>query len=257
MSSPATFDAPELSRAYADLRRQEGRPNDEIETPALRSLLPALTGLRVVDLGCGAGQMASWAADQGASAVRAFDASARMIEKARAAAGRPVVEYAVLPMEDIALAPGSADVVMSGLAFHYIQDIEALFSRIHGWLAPGGLLAFSVEHPIMTCAARAWFHDERGERLHWPVDHYLEEGGRTVEWLGTTVERVHRTVSSYARALIGAGFQIVDMREPAPTSDQIERWPALGDHRRRPPFLLMAGRSASTPGTDFQTRTRS
>ena len=29
------------------------------------------------------------------------------------------------------------------------------------------------------------------------------------------------------------------------------------DHRRRPPFLLMAGRSAPTPGTDFQTRTRS
>lgn len=245
MRKPAAFDEPMLSRAYADLRGREGRPNETIETPALQSLLPDLTGLRVVDLGCGEGHMARWASSRGASLVRAFDASETMIRQARAASGRCAIDYAVSAIEDIILPTGSTDVVMSGLAFHYVRDIGRLFCELHQWLAPGGLLAFSVEHPIMTCAARQWREDETGKRLDWPLDNYLIDGDRTVEWLGVKVERVHRTVSGYAEALLANGFEIVSLREPGPTADQIERWPALSDHLRRPPFLLLSARKGT------------
>ena len=245
MTKSAAFDDPKLSMAYSDLRGREGRPNEMVETPALQDLLPNLAGLRIVDLGCGAGHMARWASAGGASSVLAFDASENMIQKARLDSVGHAIEYTVTAIEELGLPADSADVVMSGLALHYVSDIEGLFLRIHDWLAPGGQLAFSVEHPIMTCASRRWFQDESGARLHWPVDHYLIEGDRKVEWLGAEVERVHRSVSSYAEALLKSGFRIVALREPAPTPDQIERWPALRDHLRRPPFLLFSVRKSA------------
>ena len=114
------FDRPILARAYQDLRAQDGRPNDVIETPALQSVLPPLQGCNVLDLGCGAGGMAQWAIAQCARSVRGVDTSEQMISAARAAS--PSAIFEVADIEDVVSADESLDVVMSGLALHYIDD---------------------------------------------------------------------------------------------------------------------------------------
>jgi hypothetical protein len=42
--------------------------------------------------------------------------------------------------------------VVSSLAFHYVADLPGLLGRIGQWLRPGGLLLFSLEHPVVTAA---------------------------------------------------------------------------------------------------------
>lgn len=234
------FDQPNLAEAYEDLRAQDGRPNDIIETPALKSVLPCLQGCDVLDLGCGVGGMTQWAISQGAQSVRGVDVSERMVTAARSA--HPAASFELGNIEGVAASLESVDVVMSGLAFHYVNDLERLIYRISGWLRPGGMMAFSVEHPVMTCSDRKWHEDASGERLHWPVDHYLTEGSRNVSWLGVEVTRYHRTVASYINAALEAGLSITRVLEPGPTAEHSAYRPKLADHGRRPSFLVIAAR---------------
>jgi 2-polyprenyl-3-methyl-5-hydroxy-6-metoxy-1,4-benzoquinol methylase len=160
------YDDPFINAAYSELRSQPGRPNDIIERPALQSLMPALQGRTVVDLGCGTGGMSRWALGQGAVSVQSFDASETMVSEAAKLGNDPRLIYQQSRIEDIEFPVSSVDVVMSGLALHYVRDLATLIHRVARWLKPGGSLLFSVEHPIMTCASRRWTETADGTRLH-------------------------------------------------------------------------------------------
>src|ERR1700751_2593561 len=87
----------------------------------------------------------------------------------------------------------------------------------------GGTFVLSVEHPIFTAlAAQDWYYGQHGERLHWPVDHYQEEGPRQARFLGHDVVKYHRTVATYMNALIGSGFTITHLTEPQPTQAMLD-----------------------------------
>jgi trans-aconitate methyltransferase len=239
MADRSIFDDPLIKAAYDELRSRPGRPNDVIEQPALRSLMPSLQGKEIVDLGCGTGGMARWLLEQDARSVQAFDASEEMISEAAKLGNDPRLCYQRCRIEDVNIPDGSADLVVSGLAFHYVDDFASLSKRIGKWLREGGCLVFSVEHPIMTCASRQWAEANDGTRLHWPVDRYLEEGARTIHWLGVDMPREHRTVASYVNSLIDSGLIISRLLEPGPDRVSLNQWPKLADHTRRPSFLVI------------------
>ncbi|STV75205.1 type 11 methyltransferase [Klebsiella michiganensis] len=77
------YDDPAFFAGYATLDRSvkglEGAP----EWPTIQQMLPPLSGLRVVDLGCGYGWFCRWARDRGAAQVDGLDLSSRMLERAR------------------------------------------------------------------------------------------------------------------------------------------------------------------------------
>lgn len=239
MVDRALYDDPLVSVAYGKLRSRPGRPNEVIEQPALLSLMPPLQGKDVVDLGCGTGGLARLALGQDVRSVKAFDASEQMIQEAIKLGGDARAHYVISRIEDVELPDRSADVVVSGLALHYIHDFVTLSIRVRGWLREGGSFIFSVEHPIMTCASRQWAEAADGTRQHWPVDRYLDEGPRLVRWLGADTPREHRTVASYVNALIDAGLIIHRLLEPGPDPASLQQWPKLADHVRRPTFLII------------------
>src|SRR5262245_64111613 len=84
---PLAFDAYEaLASRYA--AQVDTKPhNAYYERPATLSLLPKVTGKRVLDAGCGPGWYSEWLIQHGASVV-AVDASPRMVELARRRAGK-------------------------------------------------------------------------------------------------------------------------------------------------------------------------
>lgn len=59
----------------------------------LLALLPDVNGRRVLDLGCGAGQLARHLATRGAAEVIGVDVSERMLECARTQWARPRASY--------------------------------------------------------------------------------------------------------------------------------------------------------------------
>ena len=239
------YDDPTFFAGYAALPRSTSGLDGAPEWPALRAMLPDLRGRAVLDLGCGYGWFAAFAARAGAARVLGVDVSARMLARAAQINAHAAIEYRQADLETEVFASAAFDLVYSSLAFHYVAAFADLLARIRAALRPGGALVFSVEHPIYSApTAPAWRETEDGRRI-WPLDRYLVEGPREVEWLGARVAKRHRLMATTLNALLDAGFALERVEEWAPSAAQIAARPALAAERDRPMFLLVAARAPS------------
>jgi 2-polyprenyl-3-methyl-5-hydroxy-6-metoxy-1,4-benzoquinol methylase len=78
------YDDPTFFADYAQLEQFGTGWTRAFEYPSFRSLLPDVAGRRVLDLGCGAGQLARHLAERGAAEVIGVDLSEKMLALARA-----------------------------------------------------------------------------------------------------------------------------------------------------------------------------
>lgn len=231
---------------YSQMTRSTKGLSGAGEWSELQKLLPDFAGKRVLDLGCGYGWHCIYAAKQGAEYVLGTDISHKMLEVAKEKTGSPRVEYRCGAMEELEADAESFDVVLSSLAFHYIEDFPPLVEKIQNWLKPGGSFVFSVEHPVFTAyGTQDWYYGADGEILHFPVDNYYYEGKRNAVFLGESVVKYHRTLTTYLNTLLNAGFFIEHIVEPQPPEDMLEL-PGMKDEMRRPMMLLVSARKIGT-----------
>jgi SAM-dependent methyltransferase len=234
------YDDPAFFAGYSQLRRSREGLAGAPEWPALRRMLPALEGTRVLDLGCGFGAFARWAREMGAASVLGVDRSKNMLARAHAQTQDPGIAYCLADIEHLALPEAAFDLVYSALTLHYIADFGAMCVTIRRLLAPGGHLVCSVEHPLFTAPRHPEWRTETDGSKVWPTNDYLLEGRRVTEWITPGVVKYHRTVSSYVNSLLAQGFQLVHLEEWGPTREQIAQHPEWADEVHRPPFLLLA-----------------
>jgi len=90
-------------------------------------------GEKILDLGCGDGQLTSRLASTGAN-VTGVDASAAMVEAARARGVDAVVGNA----EQLPFPNATFDAVFSNAALHWVRDQDAMLAEVHRVLKPGG-----------------------------------------------------------------------------------------------------------------------
>ena len=234
------YDDPNFFQAYGQLPRSMQGLDAAPEFPALRALLPDLSGLDVLDLGCGYGWFCRFARSHGAGRVTGIDVSELMLARARSMTNDAAISYARHDMETIKLTPKAFGLVYSSLALHYVHNLEGLLGEVRSALIPGGRLVFSVEHPIVTAPLEPGWIDEVAGRKSWPVNGYLHEGERSTDWLAKGVIKQHRTIATYVGLLLRQGFRLTNLAEWGPTLQQIAAQPTLAVERERPPFLLLA-----------------
>ncbi len=75
------YDDTTFFEGYKSLRDGDTGLNGALEIPALHRLLPDLSNLDVLDLGCGFGEFVRSARTQDAAIVTGVDISARMLEE--------------------------------------------------------------------------------------------------------------------------------------------------------------------------------
>jgi trans-aconitate 2-methyltransferase len=124
---------------------QYERFRDERSAPFfdLLSLVTPVPGGRVVDLGCGTGELTRALHERtGASATLGIDSSEAMLAKSRAHAGGGLS----FELGDIAhwMPAEPADLVFSNAALHWVDDHPELFARLTAGLRPGGQVAVQV-----------------------------------------------------------------------------------------------------------------
>ncbi|MDH0293254.1 class I SAM-dependent methyltransferase [Pseudomonas sp. GD04087] len=234
------YDNPEFFAGYAQLPRSMHGLDGAPEWAALRSLLPPLEGLDVVDLGCGYGWFSRYAAEQGARTVSGLDVSQKMLDHARANTDAAQVSYFHADLDQLELPTAAFDLAYSSLTLHYLADLAHFMRNVHDALRPGGSLVFSIEHPIYMASVKpGWVVDGDGRRC-WPVDHYQDEGERRTDWLAKGVLKHHRTLGSILNAVIGAGLTLRHVEDWGPSAGQVQANPALAEERERPMLLLVA-----------------
>jgi SAM-dependent methyltransferase len=234
------YDTTAFFEGYSRLPRSRHGLEGAPEWPAIRALLPDLSDKRVVDLGCGFGWFARWAAGQGASRVVGIDLSANMIERAKRDTTDERIDYRIADLETLELSAAAYDFAYSSLAFHYVEDFGRLARTVHRALIPGARFVFTIEHPIyMAPANPGWSRADDG-RMTWPVDGYSVEGRRVTDWLAKGVVKYHRTIATTLNTLLAAGFAIRCVVEFAPTADQIAGDPRLAPEVERPMILIVS-----------------
>jgi trans-aconitate 2-methyltransferase len=140
--------SPEQYGRFAAERRQ---PFDD-----LKALCLPVAGGRIVDLGCGTGELtAELHRDLRAGETVGLDRSPAMLEGAsRWAAEVPGLRFE--PGDIAEWTDHGVDLVFANASLHWVPDHESLLARLRGAVAPGGQLAFQVpanfSHPSYVLA---------------------------------------------------------------------------------------------------------
>ena len=159
---------------------------------------------RVVDLGCGAGNALPVLAARFAGAeVRGVDGSPAMLDRARGAG------FATELADITAWTPAApVDVLFSNAALHWLPDHAALFPRLLGCLAPGGVLA--VQMPAMHDAPVRTLQAEVAARGPWAARLAGVDSARSVpppeayyDLLAPRVAALEQWVTEYVHVLRG------------------------------------------------------
>lgn len=118
--------------------------SDERLRPALDLLarIPLSRPMRIVDLGCGAGNVTRLLAERWPNAeLTGLDSSPEMLERARSALPGARFELAGVEHWD---SEDPLDLLFSNAALHWVDQHEALFPRLLDMLSPGGVLAVQM-----------------------------------------------------------------------------------------------------------------
>ncbi len=202
------------------------------EKPAIRTELPDLAGLSVINLGCGTGIDTYYLKECGAERVVGIDISSKMIAIARR--DYPDVEFYTMDMEQMDFMDETFDIAYSSLAMHYVDDWTSSLVEIRRILKPGGLYVFSCHHPISD--SMEWFNDEekRSALLGKTTAHSSEEQTVYGDYLALPEDGIkaikstlgdieikvyHRPISKMIEHIIESGFTIEKLVEPQPIKE--------------------------------------
>jgi len=100
----------------------------------LLALLQPKPGERILDLGCGTGQLTAAVAESGATVI-GLDISQEMLAQARA--NYPALEFIQGDASNFALS-GPVDAILSNAALHWVRNAEGVAASVARALKPGG-----------------------------------------------------------------------------------------------------------------------
>ncbi|WP_300683707.1 class I SAM-dependent methyltransferase [Acutalibacter sp. 1XD8-36] len=232
------YDDPKFFEQYSQMPRSRQGLKAAGEWHQLKELFPDVSGSSVLDLGCGYGWHCRYAAEQGAVRVLGLDISEKMLAEAGRSGGEDI-EYRLCGIEDYEYPADEWDIVVSNLALHYIENLEAVYQKVFTTLKPGGVFLFNIEHPVFTSGVgQDWVYDADGAPLYWPIDGYFLPGERVTNFLGCKVKKQHHTLTQIINGLLCCGFTLTAVEEAQPPEEMLGQ-PGMADELRRPMMLLV------------------
>lgn len=212
----STRDAYDRLAPVWSVTTDDGPFNGHLERPALRSLIPPqLSGLTVLDAGCGSGAQAEWLLDQGAEVI-GIDLSPGMVDEARrrcGGRGRFLVSDLAEPLP---IEPGSIDGVTCSLVLHYLEDWTVPLRSFRRLLRPHGWFVLSLDHPFappLPGQSGGYFDVE-----------LVSDTWRKADVV-VTQHFWRRPLSAMVDAFAKAGFVVDRIAEPQPSSESVHRFP--------------------------------
>ncbi|WP_327312403.1 class I SAM-dependent methyltransferase [Streptomyces sp. NBC_01235] len=181
--------------------------NSYTDRPAMLGLARDVRGLRVLDLGCGAGHYAAELLERGAAAVVGVDGSESVLRAARERIG----DRAVLHRHDLEepltfLSDGSFDLVVLALVHHHVEAREQLLAEIRRVLRPGGALLVSTTHPT-------------GDWQYFGGSYFAEDRVALPFGTGHALSYRRMTLETFLGELLGAGYVLEELVEPRATEE--------------------------------------
>jgi SAM-dependent methyltransferase len=195
---------------------------------------------RVLDIGCGEGQLTRLAVEGGAAIAIGVDPTRSQVEVAAQRGGGP--SYARAGAGELPFRDGSFDAVVACLVFEHIRDVDDAIAEVARVLEPGGRFLFFLNHPLLQTPNSGWIDDQILDppEQYWRIGPYLieDESIEEVE-KGVFIPFIHRPLSRYVNALAANGLLITHMEEPAPPPGFLARAGEYRDASTIPRLLLL------------------
>ncbi|HAN37033.1 MAG: class I SAM-dependent methyltransferase [Actinobacteria bacterium] len=170
---------------------------------------------RVLDVGCGDGQVSRLAARLGAQVV-GIDPTWNCVSVANQRGG---AVFARAGAAQLPFADGTFDAVVACLVFEHIRDVDSAIAEVARVLQPGGRFCFFLNHPLLQTPNSGWIDDQFLDppEQYWRIGPYLIED-ETIEEVEKDVfiPFIHRPLSRYVNTLAANGLLLERMEEPAP-----------------------------------------
>jgi SAM-dependent methyltransferase len=195
---------------------------------------------RVLDVGCGEGQIARLATKVGASTVVGVDPTWSQVAEGRRRGGGP--HYARAEAARLPFADASFDAVVACLVFEHIESVDDALAEVGRVLEPGGRFLFFLNHPLLQTPGSGWIDDQILDppEQYWRIGPYLEESVMVEEVAkGVHLPYVHRPLSRYVNALVASGLVIREMLEPPPPPGFLALAPEYVDAQTIPRLLYL------------------
>jgi SAM-dependent methyltransferase len=203
---------------------------------------------RVLDVGCGEGQISRLAAGvPGVERVVGVDPTVAQLALAAERGGGVALARAgaaALPFPD-----RSFDAVIACLVFEHIAAVDEALAEVGRVLAPGGRFVFMLNHPLLQTPGSGWIDDTILDEQYWRIGPYLLEDDSIEEVAKDVfIPFIHRPLSRYVNGLVAAGLLITRMEEPAPPPGFIARAEEYQFAATIPRLLLLRAEKLTVPG---------
>lgn len=195
---------------------------------------------KLVDVGCGEGQVARMATELNSMDVVGIDPAMSQVVVASERGGGPV--YLQGSADALGLPPASMDAAVACLVFEHIEDLDSALAEVARVLRPGGTFLLLLNHPLLQTPGSGWIDDQMIDppEQYWRIGAYLVEGD-TEEQVerGVFIRFFHRPLSRYLNAAADLGLQLVRMEEPAPPPGFLARAPEYLEAATIPRLLFL------------------
>lgn len=259
-SSPLPVEAEqlwELNAAWWQACFTEGADPEYTEQiiPLLVELLGRAGPARVLDIGCGEGQLSRVAASlPGVRQVVGIDPTWAQLDMAlrrQPAAPRREVAYTRGAATALPFPDGSFDAAFACLVFEHIEGTAEALGEVGRVLGPGGTFLLFLNHPLLQAPGSGWVDDHILGEQYWRIGAYLLEhhGVEEVD-KNVWIPFVHRPLSVYVNALVTAGLYLTAMIEPAPPGGFLDRAEEYRQAAAFPRLLVLRAEKLVCPPTE-------
>jgi SAM-dependent methyltransferase len=188
--------------------------------PVLWEFAGGVSGLAVLDAGCGTGYLSRKLRDRGAR-VTGVDFAGRMIEIARA--DHPDIDFRMDFCTELAtLGDEEFDLVIANYVLMDTPDLGATMRAFGRVLKPGGVAVLVFSHPCFPQGGATVSEDGREVCYRWEFPYFEPRKCTDPPWGHFTTDFLwfHRPLSDYWKAFTAAGFAVVGFEEPRVTEDR-------------------------------------